>query len=300
MVIRGGEVVSSEGAGRADVLIRGERIEAVGAVGHVADAEVVDAGGQLVIPGGVDVHTHFDMDAGAVRSADDFATGTIAAACGGTTTVVDFATAYRGETAAEGLAAWHAKAAGKAVVDYGFHMTLTDLRRPAGDVVAEMGEAGVTSFKLYMTYRDRLMVSDDTIAEIMRAAEPSGALVCLHCEDDNTLEDRRRRALAAGRTAPRWHAWSRPPAPRPRPSPGRCAWPRTPALPSTWCTSRAAPRSKRSGGRVSGGSPCSPRPVPNTSTCPPSATRKRRLQPPDTCALHPSETPITPRSYGRA
>ena len=211
MVIRGGEVVSSEGAGRADVLIRGERIEAVGAVGHVADAEVVDAGGQLVIPGGVDVHTHFDMDAGAVRSADDFATGTIAAACGGTTTVVDFATAYRGETAAEGLAAWHAKAAGKAVVDYGFHMTLTDLRRPAGDVVAEMGEAGVTSFKLYMTYRDRLMVSDDTIAEIMRAAEPSGALVCLHCEDDNTLEDRRRRALAAGRTAPRWHAWSRPP-----------------------------------------------------------------------------------------
>ena len=171
----------------------------------------MDAIGKLVIPGAVDVHTHLDMEVGAARSSDDFATGTLAAACGGTTTIVDFATAYRGESLAEGLDAWHRKATGRAAVDYSFHMTITELARPAEDLVAEMVEAGVTSFKLYMTYPERLMVSDEVIFEVMRAAEKHGALVCLHCEDDATVAALRAEALRAAHTEPLWHARTRPP-----------------------------------------------------------------------------------------
>jgi dihydropyrimidinase len=209
-LISGGDVVGPTGVKRADVLVLGDHVEAVGD-GHWAADDVIDATGKLVVPGAVDVHTHLDMEVGRTRSSDDFFTGTRAAACGGTTTVIDFATAYRGETAAQGLATWHAKARGRAVVDYGFHMSLTELRAPAGDIVDEMVDAGVTSFKLYMTYPERLMVSDDVIAEVLQAASRRGALVCLHCEDDATVARLRAEALRHGRTEPRWHAWSRPP-----------------------------------------------------------------------------------------
>jgi dihydropyrimidinase len=195
---------------RADVLIEDELVAAVGLGLGPADA-TIDAAGCAVLPGAVDVHTHLDMEVGATRSSDDFFTGTRAAACGGTTTVVDFATAYRGETVAQGLAAWQAKAAGRAVVDYAFHMSITELAAPADDIVAEMVEAGVTSFKLYMTYPERLMVSDDVIREVLRAAGTWGALVCLHCEDDDTIARLRAAALQAGNVEPRWHEWSRPP-----------------------------------------------------------------------------------------
>jgi dihydropyrimidinase len=214
MVIRNGTVVRSTGIEAADVFIEGERISSVRPPGSQTDfrGEVVDASGKLVIPGAVDVHTHLDMEVGATRSADDFASGTRAAACGGTTTVLDFATAYRGESVSQGLAKWHAKAEGKAVIDYGFHMSLTELTVPAEVVVDEMTEAGVTSFKLYMTYPERLMVSDDVIASVMKAAGERGCLVCLHCEDDTTVARLRAEALASDRTEPRWQAWSRPPS----------------------------------------------------------------------------------------
>jgi dihydropyrimidinase len=209
-LIRGGRVVSAAAVRPADVLIEGERIAAVGHLGHGQDSQVIDASGMLVVPGAVDVHTHLDMDVGATRSADDFTSGTSAAAAGGTTTIVDFATAYRGQSLAEGLAAWHAKAEGNAVIDYGFHMSITELHGSAEDAVAEMVEAGITSFKLYMTYPERLMVSDEVIQRMLKAAGRSGALVCLHCEDDATVAKLRAEALAEGHTEPRWHAWSRP------------------------------------------------------------------------------------------
>jgi dihydropyrimidinase len=211
-LIAGGDVVGPHDVRRADVLVDGERVAAVGERLDPAGADaMVDASGLLVLPGAVDAHTHLDMEVGVTRSADDFFTGTQAAACGGTTTVVDFATAYRGETVGRGLARWHEKAAGVAAVDYAFHMSITELAAPADDIVAEMVEAGVTSFKLYMTYPERLMVSDEVIFEVMKAAGRRDALVCLHCEDDATVARLRTRALARGRTEPRWHAWSRPP-----------------------------------------------------------------------------------------
>jgi dihydropyrimidinase len=210
-LIRGGRVVSADSVARADVLIEGEQISAVGDIGASDSARVIDATGKLVVPGAVDVHTHLDMEVGVTRSSDDFTSGTRAAAAGGTTTIVDFATAYRGEAPAEGLANWHAKAAGKSVVDYGFHMSITELKSSASELVAEMGEAGITSFKMYMTYPERLMVSDDVILAMLRAAGDAGALVCLHCEDDATIARLRSKALSQGHTEPRWHAWSRPP-----------------------------------------------------------------------------------------
>jgi len=212
IVIRGGEVVGPRGVRRAEVLITGETIAEVGEVEVPPDAETIDASGKLVIPGAVDVHTHLDMEVGVTRSADDFTTGTRAAACGGTTTVIDFATAYRGESPAKGLANWHEKAQGKAVVDYGFHMSITELTVPPEDVVAEMAEAGVSSFKLYMTYPERLMVPDEVIAQMLVAAGRAGSLVCLHCEDDAAIARLRAEALAGGHTEPRWHARSRPPS----------------------------------------------------------------------------------------
>ena len=204
-------MVTAEGQKDADVLLEHRTISLIGDLAGIPADETVDASGCYVIPGAVDVHTHLDMDVGVTVSADDFTTGTRAAACGGTTTVVDFATAYRGESIAEGLANWHAKADGKALIDYAFHMSVTELTRPADDIVAEMGESGITSFKLYMTYPDRLMVSDDVIKQMMIAAEKQNALICLHCEDDTSVTRLRNEALAAGHREPRWHAWSRPP-----------------------------------------------------------------------------------------
>ena len=211
-LIRGGTVVAHTGSATADVLVDGERIAGIGDFDPEDADAIVDASGRLVIPGAIDVHTHLDMAVGAVRSSDDFASGTAAAACGGTTTILDFATAYRGQSPTDALAAWHAKAYGQAMVDYGFHMSLTELAAPADAIVAEMVEAGITSFKLYMTYPDRLMVPDSTIAEVLRATGDRGALVCLHCEDDDTVARLRAEALGAGRTGPRYHASSRPPS----------------------------------------------------------------------------------------
>jgi dihydropyrimidinase len=211
ILVAGGTVVGPRLSAEADVLVGGSKIVDLGRIEPSQDTTVIDAKGMLVIPGAVDVHTHLDMDLGAVNSSDDFATGTIAAACGGTTTIVDFATAYRGQTARHGLETWHAKAAGKSMIDYSFHMSLTELPVPADEIVAEMVECGITSFKLYMTYPERLMVSDEVISQVMTAAEHHGALVCLHCEDDATVARLRDAELANGRVGPRSHPLTRPP-----------------------------------------------------------------------------------------
>ena len=149
-LIRGGTVIDQDGARRADVLVVGERIVAVGPDLDPSGATVIDAGACYVIPGAIDVHTHFDLPVGAVRSADDFTSGTIAAACGGTTCVIDFAGAGR-EPWTEALAAWHEKADANAVVDFGFHLTVTELPESLDGTRArfrQLAELGVTSVKL--------------------------------------------------------------------------------------------------------------------------------------------------------
>jgi dihydropyrimidinase len=214
VVVRGGTVVDENGTRRADVLVHEGRIAAVGTGLDIASADTIDAGGAYVIPGGIDVHTHFALPVGAVTSADDFESGTIAAACGGTTCVIDFAGAGR-EPWQEALATWHDRAQGRAVVDYGFHLTVTELPEHLPSAVRRFSrfvENGVTSVKLYLAYPDRLMVDDDTLGRALAASRRTGVRVCVHAEDGATVEKLVGEALGAGRTGPDAVPSVRPPS----------------------------------------------------------------------------------------
>lgn len=217
LLVRGGTVVDGTGTRKADVLVRGGRIVAVGPGAPVDGAggtTVVDAGGAYVVPGAIDVHTHFALPVGAVTSADDFESGTLAAACGGTTCVVDFAGAGR-EPWQEALVTWHDRARRRAVVDYGFHLTVTDVPTDpdaAARRFAEFIEHGVTSVKLYLAYPDRLMVDDATLGRALVASRRTGVRVCVHAEDGATVESLAAEAIAAGRTGPDAVPSVRPPA----------------------------------------------------------------------------------------
>jgi dihydropyrimidinase len=209
VLISGGTVIDAAGERDADVRTGADgRIATVGpALEALAGEQIVDASRCLVVPGGVDVHTHLHLPVGAVRVSDDFATGTAAAAVGGTTTIVDYVTAYRGEDPLAALGTWR-RWAEPSAVDYGLHMTFTEAVPEAS--IAACVEAGVTSFKLYMAYPDRLMVDDGTIYDIMVAAGRHGGLVTVHAENGGVIEALRRRALAEGRTSVIEHAKTRP------------------------------------------------------------------------------------------
>jgi dihydropyrimidinase len=212
ILIKGGKVVCAAGAAVADVLVEGETIAAVGAGIDAAGHTVVDAVGMLVLPGGVDVHTHLDMPFGGTVSADDYEWGTRAAAIGGTTTVIDFALQAMGRPMTEAYATWRAKAEGKACIDYGLHMAVTDLGRDDAwlDDVDAMVREGITSFKIFMAYPNVLMVDDRTIYKLMERTKKLGALVCVHAENGTVIDAIVQEALAAGRTGPLNHALTRP------------------------------------------------------------------------------------------
>jgi dihydropyrimidinase len=210
-LIRHGTVVTAAGASVADVLIEGERIAQVGPrLDATADA-TYDAAGKYVIPGGIDVHTHLDMPLGDIVTADDFESGTIAAAFGGTTSIVDFAVQTKGRPMREAWEAWMRRADGKAAVDYGFHMIVTDLPLAGLEEMDALVAEGVTTFKLFMAYPGRLMVDDETIFRALRRTAENGAMVLMHAENGGVIDELVRRARAAGQTAPRYHALTRPP-----------------------------------------------------------------------------------------
>ena len=209
-VIKGGTVVTASDTYAADVLIEDEQIAAIGA--DLSGDATIDAGGMYVIPGGIDVHTHLEMPFGGTVSSDDFFTGHQAAAFGGTTTHLDFAIQPKGATLRETFDLWSAKAAGKAAIDYGFHLAITDL--PDG-IMAEIPQCaawGVTSLKLFMAYKGALMVDDGTLFRALEQAAASGLLTLVHAENGDAIDILVRQALAAGHTAPAYHALTRPPA----------------------------------------------------------------------------------------
>lgn len=209
-LIRHGTVVTPEGAHPRDVLVEGERVARIAASLDVAADRVVDATGKYVLPGGIDVHTHLDMPYGDTVTSDDFATGTAAAACGGTTCVVDFAVQSQGRPLREALDTWHRKAEGKAAVDYGFHVIVCDAGPSLEIEMDALVAEGVPSFKLFTAYPGRLMVDDDAIFRALRRSGANGGTVMVHAENGGVIEALVREALAAGRTAPREHARTRP------------------------------------------------------------------------------------------
>ena len=175
ILIQNGTVINADATTRADVLIEGEHIVQVAPHIPPAGHTLVDATGLLVLPGGIDVHTHLDMPFGGTTSADDYLTGTRAAAIGGTTTVIDFALQSRGHTLAEALTTWNKKAANKACIDYSLHMAITDLgdlnKEGQPETLAEMRDmvaAGITSFKLFMAYPNVLMIEDGLMFQVMQ------------------------------------------------------------------------------------------------------------------------------------
>ncbi|HLL73788.1 MAG TPA: dihydropyrimidinase [Pyrinomonadaceae bacterium] len=209
-MIRNGRVVTAVDDYRADVLIEGEEVSTIGARLDIEADKVIDAAGKLVIPGGIDPHTHMELPFGGTQSSDDFRTGTIAAAHGGTTTIIDFAVQYKGQALREGLDTWHAKAEGKCAIDYGFHLIVTDLEDERIPELHRCMDEGVTSFKLFMAYPGVFLADDATIFRAMSAAGERGGLICMHAENGVVINEIIKRALAEGRTAPKYHALTRP------------------------------------------------------------------------------------------
>jgi dihydropyrimidinase len=209
-LIRNGRVVTAVDDYRADILIDGETVSTIGARLDIEADRVIDASGKLVIPGGIDPHTHMELPFGGTEASDDFRTGTIAAAHGGTTTIIDFAVQYKGQALSEGLDTWHAKAEGKAAIDYGFHLIVTDLEDERVPELYRAMDEGVTSFKLFMAYPGVFLADDATIFRAMSAAGSRGGLICMHAENGIVINEIIKRALAEGRTAPKYHALTRP------------------------------------------------------------------------------------------
>jgi dihydropyrimidinase len=212
-LIKNGHIVTAVDSYNADILIDGETVAMIGkdlssVVGAVD--KTIDATGKLVIPGGVDPHTHMDLPFGGTSSSDDFETGTRAAAFGGTTTIIDFAVQYKGQALNEALDAWFAKAEGKATTDYGFHLIVTDLPDERLPQLKAMIDQGVTSFKLFMAYPGVFLVDDGVIFKAMTAAGENGGLICMHAENGVVIDVLVKRALAEGKTAPKYHALTRP------------------------------------------------------------------------------------------
>jgi dihydropyrimidinase len=210
-LFRGGTVVTAAAVVHADVLVDGARIAEVGPDLCPDGAEVVDAAGLYVLPGGIDVHTHLDMPVAGTRSADDFRTGHVAAAFGGTTTHIDFATQEKGAGLRDTLEARRADAGADATIDYGFHLAVTDPTPAALDEIASLPEWGVTSIKLYMAYRN-LRVDDGAMLRVLQAAAGAGVLTMVHAENGEAIDVLTAQAVAAGHVHPRYHAATRPAA----------------------------------------------------------------------------------------
>jgi len=209
-LLKGGTVVSGRGTRRCDVLIEGEKIAAVERTISDADAHVIDVTGKLLLPGFIDAHTHFDLDVAGTTTADDFASGSRSALRGGTTTVIDFACPNKGQTLQEGLAIWRQKAEGRAVCDYGFHMTIDDWNDTIESQIDEMYAAGISSFKMYMTY-PAMMLDDATMYRALKKLKEKGGICGVHCENSGVIDALVAEKKAAGEMGVASHYLTRPP-----------------------------------------------------------------------------------------
>jgi len=210
-IIRNGSVVTATDTYQADVAIANGSVVAIGKdLPDQNASQLLDAAGKLVLPGGIDVHTHLDMPFGGTTSADDFETGTRAAAFGGTTTLIDCAIQDKSQPLRQAFDTWMSKASNKAVCDYAFHCIMTDV---SGGQIGEMNDLvreGVTSFKLFMAYPGVFMLDDGSIFKALRRTSENGGLICMHAENGSAIDVIVQQALAEGKKAPKYHALTRP------------------------------------------------------------------------------------------
>ncbi len=211
LLIRRGTLVTAEGLLQADLLIQGERIAAVGTdLSAPPGARVVDAEGHYLLPGIIDAHTHIQLDTGIYQTPDDWLIGTRAAACGGVTTVIDFATQFRGQTLRQAVEARLAEIGRRAVVDYALHVMVTDLPPGRVEELGDLVEMGTPSIKLYTTYRPNYYADDATLLYLLRAAAERGILTLVHCENDALVTAATQALVETGRTGWAYHGRSRP------------------------------------------------------------------------------------------
>lgn len=209
-LLKNGTVVSGEKSEQMDVLINGEKIQEIGHGLCAQDAETIDVTGKLLFPGFIDGHTHFDLEVAGTVTADDFETGTRAALLGGTTMVIDYASQDKGGgTLKEGLEKWHKKADGKCSCDYSFHMSVVEWNEETEKEIQDMIDAGITSFKLYMTY-PAMMVDDCDMYKILKKLAESGCFAGVHCENAGVIDALIANAKAEGRLGPENHPLVRP------------------------------------------------------------------------------------------
>lgn len=210
-VIRNGTIVTAGETYEADIGIQDGHVSLIGR--DLEGDEVIDAEGLYVLPGGVDVHTHMQLPVGATSSSDDFVTGTVAAACGGTTTIVDFADQERGLSLHAALEKRLGRAEGRAVIDFGLHVSIIDANASVlEDEMPALVKEGIASFKVYLAYPGRYMVDDASLFRVLLKTREIGALVLVHAENGQVVDYLIRRHLSEGKTSPQWHARSRPAA----------------------------------------------------------------------------------------
>jgi dihydropyrimidinase len=209
-LISNGTVVTAAGISKADVGIEDGKVVAIAARLDPDGARIIDASDCYVMPGGIDVHTHLESSSFNAQAADDFETGTRAAACGGTTTIVDFCQQDHGQSLAHGLAIWHENAR-KSSIDYGFHIIVRDMNPAVEEELAGLPDQGITSFKLFMAYKGMMGVDDEALVRALEQARKAGALVMVHAENGDAAYFLQQRYLAEGKTEPKYHADSRPP-----------------------------------------------------------------------------------------
>lgn len=212
LLVKNARIVTGSETFEANIGVEGGMITSVSPALEPSGAEVYDARGKIVIPGAIDAHTHMELKVTGTSSADDFYAGTVAAACGGMTTIVDFVDAQPGETMMGALAGYRARADSKVVVDYGLHMMFKGQNLAEIDGIPEVVREGVPSFKVYTAYKERgLMLEDPDISRVMEKVAGAGGLVAVHAESEGIIKRLIERNLAEGNTAARYHALSRPP-----------------------------------------------------------------------------------------
>ena len=210
VLIKNGRIVTAADDYHADIFIGDETVSLIGRNLEIDADHVIDAARKLVIPGGIDPHTHLEMPFGGTTTSDTFETGTRAAAYGGTTTIVDFAIQTKGTSTLDALDAWQEKAAGRTAIDYGFHMVITDMPEDRLQEMRRLSDEGVTSYKMFMAYPGVMLSDDGTIFRAMRKAGEDGTLVCMHAENGIVIDELVKTALSEGNVGPKYHALTRP------------------------------------------------------------------------------------------
>ncbi|MDN3016327.1 dihydropyrimidinase [Paenibacillus sp. BSR1-1] len=210
-IIKNGTIVTATDTYQAELLIEDGKIAQIGTNLSAIGAEIVDAKGCLVFPGGIDPHTHLDMPFGGTITKDDFESGTIAAAFGGTTSIIDFCLTNKGEPLKDAIQTWHGKSKDKAVIDYGFHLMIGEINdKVLNELPQVINEEGITSFKVFMAYKNVLQADDETLFRTLVTAKEHGGLVMVHAENGDVIDYLTKKALEEGKTEPIYHALTRP------------------------------------------------------------------------------------------